>query len=52
VERRAFLGTVTGALLAAPLIAEAQLAAIASTRIGFLGNSDDETEGALLNGFR
>ena len=50
VDRRAF---VTGSIaLLAPLGAEAQLAAMASARIGFLGNSDSNTEGGLLNGFR
>ena len=54
MRRREFLGTLAGGLLAAPLASEAQLAAIASAsaRIGFLGNSDDKTEGALLKGFR
>jgi putative tryptophan/tyrosine transport system substrate-binding protein len=51
LDRRAFVaGSV--ALLAAPLAAEAQRGAIASARIGFLGNSDSKTDGALLNGFR
>jgi putative tryptophan/tyrosine transport system substrate-binding protein len=51
VNRRAFV-TGLGATLAMPLVAKSQLVAAASARIGFLGNSDFKTEGALLNGFR
>ena len=51
MNRRAFV-TGLGAVLAAPLAAKSQLVAMASARIGFLGNSDFKTEGALLNGFR
>jgi len=38
VDRRAFLGTLTGGLLAAPLVAEAQQAAKVA-RIGYLGTN-------------
>src|SRR5215470_8339532 len=51
MDRRAFV-TGLGAVLAAPLAGEAQLVAMVSPRLGFLGNSDSSTEGALLNGFR
>ena len=51
MNRRAFAAGL-GAVLAAPLSAGARLAAMASARVGFLGNSDSKTEGALLNGFR
>jgi putative ABC transport system substrate-binding protein len=46
MNRRAFVAGL-GAILAM-----AQGAGAASRRIGFLGNSDAKTEGALLNGFR
>ena len=51
MNRRAFLAGL-GAGLAVAQGAGAQLAAMASPRLGFLGNSDSKTEGALLNGFR
>ena len=57
MDRRAFV-TGLGAMLAAPGMlaaagaAEAQLVTMVSPRLGFLGNSDYSTEGALLNGFR
>jgi hypothetical protein len=38
MDRRTFLGTIAGSLLAAPLAAEAQTAAKVA-RIGWLGNS-------------
>jgi putative ABC transport system substrate-binding protein len=51
VDRRAFLGTVAGGLLAAPLAAEAQLAGKVH-RIGFLGNSTATLETNLVGPFR
>src|SRR5262249_17304339 len=51
IDRRAFLAGLGVGLAVAPG-AGAQLAAMASPRLGFLGNSDSKTEGALLNGFR
>jgi putative ABC transport system substrate-binding protein len=50
MNRRKFIGTVTGGLLAAPLAAEAQTAGRVH-RVGYLsggaGQSDDELERAL-----
>ena len=51
VDRRAFIGTLTGSLLAAPLAAEAQPAAKVY-RIGFLGNSTPALEANLVGPFR
>jgi putative ABC transport system substrate-binding protein len=51
MDRRAFLGTLTGGLLAAPLAAEAQQAA-KMRRIGFLGNSTAALEANLVGPFR
>jgi len=51
MKRRAFVAGLGVGLAVAPG-AGAQLAAMASPRLGFLGNSDSKTEGALLNGFR
>ena len=51
MDRRAFLGTLTGGLLAAPLAAEAQQPAGKVYRIGILGNVPiSDTEGARLWG--
>ena len=51
MHRRTFLAGLGGGLAAAQGTA-AQLAAMAAPRLGFLGNADSKTEGALLNGFR
>ena len=51
MDRRAFLGTLAGGLLAAPLAAEAQLAGKVY-RIGFLGNSTAALEANLVGPFR
>jgi ABC-type uncharacterized transport system substrate-binding protein len=51
VERRKFIRTLTGALLAAPLAAEAQPAGKV-WRIGFLGNSSPGLEANLVGPFR
>jgi putative ABC transport system substrate-binding protein len=51
VDRRAFLATLTGGLLAAPLAAEAQPAGKVH-RIGFLGNSNPALEANLVGPFR
>ena len=51
IDRRTFLGTVTGGLLAAPLVAEAQQAGKVY-RIGFLGNSTEALEANLVGPFR
>jgi len=51
VDRRTFIGTVAGALLAAPLAAEAQPARKVH-RIGFLGNSTEALEANLVGPFR
>ena len=47
MERRAFLGAVTGGLLAAPLAAEAQQAG-RMYRVGFLGQSSPPPPGSRL----
>jgi putative ABC transport system substrate-binding protein len=52
MDRRAFLGSLTGGLLAAPLAAEAQPAEKAPVRIGFLGNADPKTTGSSVEAFR
>jgi putative ABC transport system substrate-binding protein len=51
VDRRAFLGTLAGGLLAAPLAAGAQQAGKVS-RIAFLGTSSPALESDLTNAFR
>jgi ABC-type uncharacterized transport system substrate-binding protein len=54
VDRRAFLGAVTGGLLAAPLVAEAQQAG-KTYRIGYLGQVPDSSTAAaphMLAAFR
>jgi putative tryptophan/tyrosine transport system substrate-binding protein len=51
MDRRSFLGTLAGGLLAAPLAAEAQPAAKVY-RIGFLGNSTPALEANLVGPFR
>jgi len=51
MRRRAFLGTISLGLLAAPLAAEAQQAARVP-RIGFLGNSTAALEANLVGPFR
>jgi putative ABC transport system substrate-binding protein len=51
MDRRTFLSTLTGGLLAAPLAAEAQPAAKVY-RIGFLGNSTPALEANLVGPFR
>jgi len=51
MDRRAFIGTMTGALLAAPLAAEAQPTGKVY-RIGFLGNSTEALEANLVGPFR
>ena len=51
MDRRAFLGTLAGGLLAAPLAAEAQPAGRVY-RIGFLGNSTAALEANLVGPFR
>ena len=51
MDRRAFLATLTGGLLAAPLAAEGQPAA-KGHRIGFLGNSTAALEASLVGPFR
>jgi len=51
VDRRAFLGTLTGGLLAAPLAARAQQAGRVH-RIGFLGNTTPALEANLVGPFR
>ena len=51
IDRRTFLGTVTGGLLAAPLVVEAQQAGKVY-RIGFLGNSTEALEANLVGPFR
>ena len=51
MNRRAFIGTLAGGLLAAPLAAEAQQAAKVY-RIGFLGNSTAALEANLVGPFR
>jgi putative ABC transport system substrate-binding protein len=51
VTRRAFLATLTGGLLVAPLAAEAQQAG-EIYRIGFLGNSTAALEANLVGPFR
>jgi ABC-type uncharacterized transport system substrate-binding protein len=51
IERRAFLGTLAGGLLAAPLAAEAQPAGKV-LRIGFLSLTSPSDRPALLDAFR
>src|SRR5690242_15102467 len=51
MRRRAFLATIAGGLLAAPLAAEAQEAGRVY-RIGFLGNSTAALEANLVGSFR
>jgi len=51
MDRRAFIGTMTGALLAAPLAAEAQPTGKVY-RIGFLGNSTEALEANLVGPLR
>ena len=51
MDRRAFLATLTGGLLATPLAAEAQRAGKVY-RIGFLGNSTPALEANLVGRFR
>ena len=51
MDRRAFIGTLTGGLLAAPLAAAAQQAGKVS-RIGFISNSTRPADPALVDDFR
>jgi putative tryptophan/tyrosine transport system substrate-binding protein len=51
VNRRAFVAGL-GAVLAAPLAAEAQQTAKAKPQIGFLGNADAATVAGVLDAFR
>jgi putative tryptophan/tyrosine transport system substrate-binding protein len=51
MDRRSFLGSLAGGLLAAPLAAEAQQAGKVY-RIGFLGNSTEALEANLVGPFR
>ena len=51
MDRRTFIGTLTGSLLAAPLAAEAQQAG-KRARIGRLSPSLQETDAPLLDAFR
>jgi len=51
VDRRAFLGTVAGGLLVAPLAAEAQQVK-AAPRVAFLANGSTSTSGLFLDSFR
>jgi putative ABC transport system substrate-binding protein len=51
MNRRTFLGTLTGGLLAAPLAAEAQRATT-TPRVAFLGNGSTAFSGPLLDSFR
>jgi putative tryptophan/tyrosine transport system substrate-binding protein len=51
MDRRAFIGTLAGSLLAAPLAAEGQQAGKVY-RIGFLGNSTEALEANLVGPFR
>ena len=51
MERRAFIGTVAGALLATPLAAEAQQAGKVY-RVGFLGYAATCDRPAAMNPFR
>jgi len=51
VERRAFIGTVGGALLAMPLVATAQQVA-GMPRVGYLGPTSPSSEAFILEAFR
>jgi len=50
MDRRAFLGTLAGGLLAAPLVAEAQLSPVA--HIGYLSSETASTQANRLEAFR
>jgi hypothetical protein len=50
MNRRTFVSAVSGSLLAAPLIAEAQRAT--TPRVAFLGNGSAAFSGPLLDSFR
>jgi hypothetical protein len=50
MNRRTFVSAVSGSLLAAPLIAEAQRAT--TPRVAFLGNGSAAFLGPLLDSFR
>jgi hypothetical protein len=52
LNRRTFIGTLVGGLLAAPLAAAAQPVGKVLPRVGFLGNADLETETGQLEAFR
>ena len=52
MERRAFIASMTGALLAAPLAVEGQSAGKAPARIGFIGNSDARALAPSVESFR
>jgi putative tryptophan/tyrosine transport system substrate-binding protein len=52
IDRRAFLGTLTGGLLAAPLVAEAQQPRGKSARIGLLGDVPPFLDEAFRQGLR
>jgi len=52
VRRRAFLGTLAGTLLAAPLAAEAQQPAGKVYRVGFLGTATSSLMSTWLTAFR
>ena len=51
MERRAFIGTLTGGLLAAPLAAEAQQAG-KTWRVGYLGNANPTLSAPSRDAFR
>src|SRR5258705_13872674 len=51
VDRRFFIGTLAGSILAAPFVTEAQPAGKVY-RIGFLGNSTEAMEANLVGPFR
>ena len=51
MDRRAFIGTLTGGLLAAPRAAEAQQAGKVH-RMGFLGSTSPKSHGAFVAAFR
>jgi putative ABC transport system substrate-binding protein len=52
MDRRTFIASMTGGLLAAPLAAETQQQAGKVYRIGFLGNSTEALEANLVGPFR
>ena len=52
MDRRTFIGTLAGGLLAAPLVAEAQPAGKKSLRIGMLSVTTADTNVEARQGFR